>query len=256
MDYILYPSYDIIKASKESTALLFCLQTSARLPSARFSLDKRLAKADMRIFVLKMAHYTKKQKGNIVSECVGQKYGKLTVTRFVEYRRTPKSYKVPMVECKCDCGNTKIVSLWDIRTGKTKTCGMNHPHYEDRSLPAFNHIYDHSYRARAIRSGIPFELTKEQFRELASQPCHYCGVPPENVSYRPSRVAKVRGTITTGKQRSQWIYNGLDRIDSDKGYTINNVVACCGICNHAKHTMSYRDFIRWLGAIALFRSKV
>lgn len=67
--------------------------------------------------------------------------------------------------------------------------------------------------------------------------CHYCGAPP---SGRQKQV------------RSVYVYTGVDRKDNDAGYTIENVVPCCGICNHAKHTMSYEAFLAWLRRVAQY----
>jgi hypothetical protein len=182
------------------------------------------------------------KRSSIIEESIGKEFGKLTVVRFIEFRKTPKSAKVPMVECRCECGRLKVASLWDIRTGKTKTCSFNHPHYEDRSLPAFNSLYNNVYKHRAIDKGLEFSLTKEEFKILIQQTCHYCGSPPRGNMLRK-----------TGNRISQLIYNGLDRKDSGNGYTIENVVPCCGICNHAKHTMPYAEFIGWLDMLTAFR---
>lgn len=40
--------------------------------------------------------------------------------------------------------------------------------------------------------------------------------------------------------------NGIDRIDSEVGYTKENTVPCCKYCNTAKNTMSYNEFIEWI----------
>ena len=180
----------------------------------------------------------------IIEESLGKKYNKLTVSKFVEFRKTPKGAKTPMVECKCECGTTKVISLWDVRSGKTKSCQANHPRYEDRSEPAFNGLYNHTYKGRAKKCGIKFSITKSQFKDLTKQPCHYCGTQPSGVYTRG-----------TGRYKSYYLYNGLDRINSRRGYTLKNVVPCCGTCNHAKHTMSYGVFIDWLNRIIGFRSK-
>ena len=45
------------------------------------------------------------------------------------------------------------------------------------------------------------------------------------------------------------IINGIDRINNDIGYTIENSLTCCKICNYAKNTMSMREFIAWLEKI-------
>lgn len=42
------------------------------------------------------------------------------------------------------------------------------------------------------------------------QPCYYCGHPLNETGI------------------------GLDRLDSDRGYVLDNVVPCCGTCNMAK----------------------
>ena len=43
-----------------------------------------------------------------------------------------------------------------------------------------------------------------------------------------------------------WKRNGVDRIDSSLGYTIDNCVACCDKCNYAKHDLSTEDFKEWI----------
>lgn len=52
---------------------------------------------------------------------IGEKYGLLTVIKEVEeinHKRT--------LECICECGNTKIVAMNSLRTGRTKSCGCLH----------------------------------------------------------------------------------------------------------------------------------
>jgi hypothetical protein len=69
--------------------------------------------------------------------------------------------------------------------------------------------YGHS-KNKAIRNGIIWDISKDQFIELCKLPCEYCG----------SKV------VTTG--------SGLDRKDPNIGYTIDNVVPCCYLCNTMK----------------------
>lgn len=203
-----------------------------------------------------MSTITLERKSEIVNESIGKKFGKLTVISFVRFSKTRRGANVPKVLVQCTCGNTKEVSLWDVRSGKTASCGTNHVDYEDRTIPAINNIYSHSYRGRAIKNGVEFSITKEQFKSLCESACFYCGVLPDEFSATSGwcNISK-RGKIKSGKYISEWKYNGLDRIDPNKGYTLDNVVPCCGICNHAKHTLSYFDFTNWLDRIVQFRSK-
>lgn len=59
-----------------------------------------------------------------------------------------------------------------------------------------------------------FTISFEEWQCLVSKPCYYCN----NILRDPNEQ--------TGF--------GLDRIDSNKGYIINNVVSCCGFCNCVK----------------------
>ena len=39
------------------------------------------------------------------------------------------------------------------------------------------------------------------------------------------------------------MYNGVDRVDNDKGYIRDNIVSCCSDCNRSKGVLSKKDFI-------------
>lgn len=71
------------------------------------------------------------------------------------------------------------------------------------------------YRKGAKSRNIEFNLTVEQFDELTSKPCYYCGE-----YYKQDYFGKK--------------YSGLDRVDSKGGYNIDNVVPCCEYCNRMK----------------------
>jgi hypothetical protein len=60
-------------------------------------------------------------------------------------------------------------------------------------------------------------ITHENTQDIIRQNCYYCGLP-----------------APIGRQ------NGVDRIDSGRGYTLDNVLPCCSECNSGKgcHTMN------------------
>jgi 5-methylcytosine-specific restriction endonuclease McrA len=80
-------------------------------------------------------------------------------------------------------------------------------------------------RWAAKRRGFVFDIPKEAYAQLINKACHYCGLP-----LNPT------GT-------------GLDRVDSLKGYVLENVVPCCGRCNQMKNNLSTDDFFKHLGII-------
>lgn len=77
------------------------------------------------------------------------------------------------------------------------------------------------YRRNAKDRGIDFEITKETIEKYWEDDCYYC---------------------EESKRR------GLDRVDNTKGYTEDNVVPCCEMCNWMKRDMTQKDFISkcWL----------
>jgi hypothetical protein len=43
----------------------------------------------------------------------------------------------------------------------------------------------------------------------------------------------------------------VDRLDSSCGYTLDNVVTCCTICNVAKSAMTVEEFKQWVLRVAM-----
>lgn len=54
-------------------------------------------------------------------EMIGKKYGRLTVTKFLEPNERPIRRKSLL--CKCDCGSEVIVDASKLKTGHTRSCG-------------------------------------------------------------------------------------------------------------------------------------
>ena len=92
------------------------------------------------------------------------------------------------------------------------------------------------YKQNAKKKGLDFFLSKKAFYKLTKQNCFYCGIPPN----------KVHKMHYYKKQLRYYTYNGVDRINSDKGYYEENRVPCCFQCNKAKWTLSTNEFIKYI----------
>lgn len=66
------------------------------------------------------------------------------------------------------------------------------------------------YVTNAVERGYIFELQYEDFNKLVLSPCYYC-------KFQKDREV-----------------NGIDRVDNSKGYTKENCVPCCQVCNRMK----------------------
>ena len=139
--------------------------------------------------------------------------------------------------CKCSCGKEKIILGNSLRRGDTKSCGCLRK--ERVSLPfGFSSMraIRSAYKRNAKRKEVEYTLTEKQFKELTQQDCHYCGAKPNNRFKNPNN-------------NGDYIYNGLDRVENNKGYTTDNVVPCCNDCNRSKYKRTLPEFKDWVERI-------
>lgn len=113
------------------------------------------------------------------------------------------------------------------KQGGAKFCSDNHRIYTHRS--ALNPKYKY-YIRNAEKRKLDFTLTIEEFDTITSQPCYYCG--------------------------ANGLRNGIDRIDCNKGYIINNCLPCCTdhafMRNRPHGDIPVSDFIKHCKSIAEF----
>jgi hypothetical protein len=170
----------------------------------------------------------------------------LEIDHVKDYFYNNKPHYVPYWRCRCLCGNEKIVCGNSLARGYNKSCGCwNKTQLAKRNWKPFQHTAIHSvfvhYIASAQERGISWNLTKEQFKEITSKNCWYCGKEPSN----NQNLKDVNG---------QYVYSGIDRVDNTIGYEIDNVVPCCKNCNYKKSDSSIQDIINIKNGIEKFLS--
>ena len=171
-----------------------------------------------------------------VIDLTGQRFGRLIVIERVEKPKYVK--KGTYWLCKCDCGNEKIVSSGSLKSEGVKSCGclnkemVGETNRSPYGAATFNQLYN-AYKCGAKVRNYSFELTKDYFAKITKQNCFYCGVEPKQIQKSKS-------------DNGDYIYNGIDRVDNSIGYTEDNIIACCGVCNHGKKAMSHQDFLLWI----------
>jgi len=164
----------------------------------------------------------------------GTVHGMLTITR----TWTENKHCQRMVDCICKCGREKLNTRFrNIRDRKMKNCGcIKSSNALSTKTRVFNEVYC-DYRTTAKKRSRIFQLTREQCEVLFEGNCHLCGNEPQK---RKPRKAL----------RHSWAYNGIDRIDSTKGYTIDNVASCCTVCNFLKSNTPHYEFLSHIKRIA------
>lgn len=178
--------------------------------------------------------------GNKVIDISGKKFGMLTVK---ELHHILKKYSY--WTCICDCGREVVVrknNLWGYKGATTKSCGCNKKRIQRKKfLKPEGHASKmqayFTFKHNAKSRNIPIEISLEEWEAITQQDCFYCGSKPSNVSI-------------SRHDSGSFTYNGIDRLDNTKGYSKDNIVPCCFICNHAKSDLPFDKFISWIKQLA------
>jgi hypothetical protein len=149
-------------------------------------------------------------------------------------------------ECMCRCGEIKEIPRSALVQRTSLGCGCKRVErfsLTTRSKNRADLLMKRQWKAVCSRSkrfsNLP-PLSFDEFKNTVTQKCFYCGV-------LGSRQIKDFGSKNL-KTVTDFVLaiNGLDRIDSTKGYELVNVVSCCLICNRAKNTLSTEEFMSWI----------
>jgi hypothetical protein len=187
----------------------------------------------------------KDNRHNYMKDLTDQRFGRLIVLSLHHKHEKRGAYWL----CQCDCGsNPKIIWGGSLRNGTTKSCGclarevcsdlgkagkgVSRPSTKLPFSHAMMNRCFNNYKGAAKKRNLIFELDIDFFNKITKQNCDYCGSEPSQI-------------IRSKNESGDYIYNGIDRIDSSKGYTEDNVVSCCGRCNEAKMSESQQDFLDW-----------
>jgi hypothetical protein len=174
---------------------------------------------------------------DLSKERIGLKIGKWTIIQSINTIRKNGTTLIKYL-CKCECGIEKIFSFDKLNNNKNY-CGCckkrpppkyTPPKKVDRRCVAVTKIFA-SIKKGALNRELSFLLTKDEVAALIFSPCHYCGNPHSN------------GCTMKDKNDGVYKYNGIDRVDSSRGYSIDNVVPCCKWCNYSKMSRSVDDFL-------------
>lgn len=174
---------------------------------------------------------------------VNKTYNFLTVesigTEIYTYKN--KNIKKTYFNCYCICGNYKKIFANNVVSGSIKSCGCkkkelikesNDKHYEkNKQLSVEKRMYS-DYKLH----GKDFDLTFQEFNDMIISNCNYCGSAPNHLRFSKNR-------------KLSKLLNGIDRLDSDKGYNIENCVPCCTTCNYMKNTLSVSTFLEHIKKI-------
>lgn len=166
--------------------------------------------------------------GKIVS---GAKFNKLTT---IEILRRNNSGSIVWL-CECECGNKKEVITKHLKSGYIKHCGCvriksGKSRKDWRGFGDISGKFFSRIKKSAKKRNILFDITIQQIWELFEKQNGKCYLSGLDLCFN-ERSQDYSGTAS------------LDRIDSSKGYEIENIGWCHKDINKIKHTFSIEEFI-------------
>lgn len=187
--------------------------------------------------------YAQRDKGILNPNTIdlsGKKFGKLTVISISEEREKHQN-RLQWV-CACDCGKTKTISGQKLKDGSVTSCGcgqgkkgQNSPFWSGHGEIAGGFWSKIKYTADDRK--LPFLLTIEEAWDLflkQDRKCALTGIPIQLL--KPKTAS-------------------LDRIDSSKGYTKDNVQWVHKDVNFLKGKFSEKDLYKWCELLLSYRNE-
>lgn len=165
-------------------------------------------------------------RSKLIEDLSGKVFGKLTVIDFSHVDKHSRAFW----NCICECGELTKNATATLNCGNATQCFKCGRKFKEQGHAGLSKIIK-EYQYGARDRGLCWELTRDDVAFITKQNCTYCGC-------EPSRVMKTDSLTDHG----HYVYNGIDRVDSTKGYIIDNVVACCTKCNWMKSNLSINDF--------------
>lgn len=183
---------------------------------------------------------------------IGQKFNRLEILDIFKENNYWK------VKVKCDCGTIKTTNRHSVISGRSRSCGCysieNVKKYftgrpskcrKEKGYAGVTAAIG-QVKNSAKKRNIEYNLTREQAQFIMSKNCVYCNQPPSQFSL--SRKS-YKNHSNDGFKHSQFIHNGIDRIDSSIGYIYENCVPACGKCNVMKKDYSINEWFEHMQKI-------
>ena len=170
---------------------------------------------------------------------LNRRFGRLIVIKETAARKN----ECVVWKCKCDCGKIRLAKSSHLLHKDVKSCGCLYQEHRRLKLgdSGLRRLFE-VYKSNSKRRNRVFRFSLEEFQKIVTKTCLYCGQLPSQVMFR-------KGVSNIATDVSKFLYNGLDRKDNSMGYTKDNCVPCCKVCNFAKHTRSYNEFKLWINKV-------
>ncbi len=173
-------------------------------------------------------------------DLTGQTFNQLYV---IEYSGQNKQ-GMSLWKCQCDCNgpnSIKTIIGASLINGNTKSCGCYKLDMHYRGTKDISGQFFSSLVRGAKNRGIDCNIKIEEIQELLEKQDYQSSLSGVNIC----------GSRSSNKKHNSYLEQtaSLDRIDSSKGYTIDNVQWVHKDENFAKHSLDEDEFIQMCGRV-------
>lgn len=229
---------DHVKDKRSTYALIKCDCGNTKIVSFSNVVSGKTKSCGCRL------QYSLNVRNNHIKNDTGKKYNMLTFVEIIDVPDKLKDKDTIYAKFLCDCGKETCAYLAAVRNNKIKSCGCvnKHTKAKDARLASARTVYRKRYNDG--------DLTFDDFLKMTSDNCFYCGKAPETIK-NVFKIPQKKSSVFA-KQHGDFIYNGLDRIDSNLKHMKSNLVTCCQWCNFMKSDLSQEDFFKKIEEIYKF----
>lgn len=189
----------------------------------------------------------------VKADLIGKRFTRLVVIGPAPNHISPDGTVRARWECLCDCGGKTITSTSCLTRNHTKSCGCwsrdnakkmmtGNKNYEKRikGTKDIRTTYYNRVKKGANYRNLEFNITIEQMQELLEKQNYKCALTGiDLIMNRNNSAFKVL------KGKSGYNTASLDRIDSSRGYTLDNIQWIHKDVNFMKQDFSEETFINW-----------
>lgn len=173
-------------------------------------------------------------------DLTGLRSGKLVAIEYAESRNDGRYWK-----CKCDCGNETLVRATRIKNNIIKSCGCLNELKRSKSSNwkgcgevSASYFKSVKKNSEIRKKDIPFEITIEDMSNQFEKQNHKCAYTGLELKFGiNARDEKKNRTAS------------LDRINSSKGYTKDNIQWVHKVVNIMKNDINHSEFLEIINLI-------
>jgi hypothetical protein len=187
-----------------------------------------------------------------LQEQVGKKIGNMEILEIVGHRK---------VKCQCDCGNIKNCDFQDLRRGRIKACGCK------RHTPKLNELsriraYELLKKGILNKGGDNYPKENREFKaifyRINTKGRKECLVTlndlkeiweKQNGICVYSKVKLCLPTFSNSNPSCPYYMASVDRIDSSKPYSKDNIQFVSRTINFAKNSMTHKQMCEFIKLI-------